>query len=465
MSPAVHARPHPAMNPLLAALILSVAAVTGAFAQPRGLAPDPLAAEALGLQMYLPAGAVVSTQAVGQTISYLAGDPGATWSLRITSLTPAVAQPTAQALAEQHLQAIKATGRRFEVLTNEPRKVGAFLGHLLYIRQELDDDTQLVNGWLILPNSPRTFVVLTILTTADEFSRLRPVLDASFDTIELRTIDDRLTQRQARLLRGRALIGTLTAQKLRSVLAGRQWYRIYRPGGTGRIADDTEVGFLSIEATEAMRGHLTPERQLRSFSGMETELGLMVLIEARAIIDGERSHYLDVDGRYWMAWDRATEAWSIRQTQRMGEAARTSAETGIRDRVTLEVIHSSKEQLTREPSRYTIPDIAYLSQAEVFLLGGLLPRDGSISGDMSFYFYDTKSRRLGDRIDSWQRSRDGSGNWVLRTLPVMETKPIIQHFDARGRRIRRIDGDGTITERIDPEELKAIWRRKGLLRR
>ncbi len=453
------------MNPRLTAFVLSLPAITGAFAQPRGLEPEPLAAEAIGLRMYLPAGSVVTTQAVDQTISYLASDPGATWSLRISTLTPAVAQPTAQALAEQHLQAIQATGRRFQVIANEPRMVGAFLGHLLYIQQVFDDDKQLVNGWLILPNSARSFVVLTILTTADQFLRLRPVLDASFDSIELRTIDDRLTQRQARLLRGRALIGTLTPEKLRSVLSERRWYRIYRPGGSDRIADDTEIGFLSIECTEAMRGQLTPERQPRSFSGMETQLGLMVLVEARAIIDGERSHYLDVDGRYWLAWDRFAEAWSIRQTQRMGQAARTTAETGIRDRLTLDIIHSSKEQLTREPSRYTIPDLAYLSQAEVFLLGQLLPRDGSITGPMSFYFYDTKSRRLGDRIDDWQSSRDGSGQWVLKTLPVLETKPIVQHFDAQGRRIRRIDGDGTVTERIDPNELRAIWRTKGLMGR
>jgi len=453
------------MKSHLTAFVLSATWITGAFAQPRGLDPDPLAAEAIGLQMYLPAGAVVTTQAVGQTISYLATDPEATWSLRISILTPAVAQPTAQALAEQHLQAIQATGRTFQVLANEPRTVGAFEGHLLYIQQVLDDDRQLVNGWLILPNSPRSFVVFTILTTADQFLRLRAVFDASFDSIELRTIDDRLTQRQARVLRGRKLIGTLTAEKLRSALSERHWYRIYKPGGTGRTGDDTEIGFLSIECTEAMRGQLTPERKPQLFTGMEMQRGLMVLVEARAIINGEKSHYLDVDGRYWMAWDRASEAWSIRQTRRMGQASRTTAETGIREHMTLDVIHSSKEQFTREPKRYLIPDIAYLSQAEVFLLGRLLPRDGSIAGKMSFYFYDTKSRQLGDRVDDWQRSRDGSGQWVLRTLPVLETKPIVQHFDAQGNRIRRIDGDGTVTERIDPDTLKGIWRSKGLMGR
>ncbi len=464
------------MNHPLTALVFSLAVGAGSVAQTvgrtpgpvppaRGLDTEPLAAEALGLQMYLPAGSIVTTQATDHMISYLVTDPTATWSLRLSHLTPAVAQPTAEALAAEHLRAIEATGRQFRIIASEPRVIGKSKGHLLYIQQVLDDDNELVNGWLILPNSPRSFVVLTILMTADQFSRLRPVFDASFESIELRTIDNLQTQRQARLIRGRALIGTLTPEKLRSALDERQWYRIYRPGGTGHTADDTEVGFLSIESTESMRGHLTPERQPRSFSGMETQLGLMVLIEARAIIDGEKAHYLDVDGRYWMAWDRTAEAWSIRQTQRMGEATRTSAETGIRDHVTLDIIHSSREQHTREPNRYAIPDVAYLSQPEVFLLGRLLPRDGSITGDMTFYFYDTKSRRLGDRVDDWQRSRDGSGEWVLKTLPVLETKPITQRFDTQGHRIRRIDGDGTITERIDPEVLKGIWRRKGRMGR
>ena len=460
------------MNRHKTALVFSLAVVVGSAAQTpgpipqaRGLDPDPLAAEALGLQMYLPAGSIVTTQATDQMISYLAVDPASTWSLRISHLTPAVAPPTAEALAAEHLRAIEATGRRFQIIVNEPRRIGSIQGHLLYIQQELDDDTQRVNGWLILPNSPRTFVVVTILMTADQFSRLRPVFDASFDSIELRTIDDLQTQRQARLIRGRALIGTFTPEKLRSALGERQWYRIYRPGGSGRTADDTEIGFLSIDCKEAMRGHLTPERQPRSFTGMETQLGLMVRVEARAIIDGAKSHYLDVDGRYWMAWDRTTEAWSIRQTERMGEATRTSAETGIRDHVTLDIIHSSLEQHTREPSRYVIPDIAYLSQPEVFVLGRLLPRDGSVTGEMTFYFYNTNSRRLGDRVDDWQRARDGSDQWVLKTLPVLETKPITQQFDTQGHRIRRIDGDGTITERIDPEVLKGIWRSKGLMGR
>ena len=455
------------MKPLLPVpiLLLVVTAASAQVPPAPGLDPTPLAAEALGLTMYLPAGAIVNTQSSDQAISYLVSDAEGTWSLRVSNLSPAVPDPTAEALAGEHLKAIQATGRPHEIIANEPRMIGSTRGRLLYLRQILDDQKQLVNGWLILPNSPRTFVILTIVMTPDQYPRLRPIFEACFDSIQLRSVQDVRQQREARFATGRAIIGTLTPDKLRSVRGERVWYRIYRKGASARPADDTEVGFLTIRCIEAMRGELTPERSSNSFTGMETQRGLTVLIEARAIIDAETQRYLDVDGRYWMAWDRTTEAWSIRQTHRAGSAAQTTAETGVRDRATLNVIHSSKEQRTREPAVYTIPDLAYLSQPEIFLLGRLLPRDGSVSGEMTFYFYDSKSRRIAERIDSWERARDGSGHWVLTSQPMLEARVITQVFDARGRRIRRIDGQGTITERIEPEDLRRIWRSKGLLTR
>ena len=455
------------MKPRLPTAIL-ILAVTGASAQAPpapGLDPIPLAAEALGLTMYLPAGAIVNTQSTDQAISYLASDPEGSWSLRISNLSSAVPEPSAEALAAEHLKAIQATGRPYQIIANEPRTVGSTTGQLLFLRQTLDDQKQLVNGWLILPNSPRTFVILTIVTTPQEYLRLRPIFEACFDSIQLRSVQDIQRQREARFARGRAIIGTLTADKLRSAQGGRSWYRIYRQGASGRRADDTEVGFLTIECLEAMRGELTPDRSTSSFTGLETQRGLMVLLEARAIIDAEAKRYLDVDGRYWMAWDRGAEAWSILQTHRTGSASQTTAETGVRNRATLNVIHSSKELRTREPAVYVIPDMAYLSQPEIFLLGQLLPRDGSVTGEMTFYSYDSKSRRVVERIDSWEPSRDGSGHWVLTSQPMLEATVITQVFDAQGNRIRRIDGQGTITERIDPEDLRRIWRSKGLLTR
>jgi hypothetical protein len=335
-------------------------------------------------------------------------------------------------------------------------------GHVLYLQQNLDDQTQIVNGWLILPTGPRSFVVLTLMTTGDDFTRLHAVFDASFGTIRLASQIEKVEAKATRFDRARAILAGLDPDALRSLAGPRHWYRIYKPGAGGRPADDTEVGFMSMESKIAERGELTPERSERSFGAMEGETGLMVVLEARAILDAATSRYLDVDGRYWMSLDRATEAWSVRSTERIGTAERTSAETGVRTQRNLDVIHSKREQLTRDPTNWTLPLGPYLNQAEVFLLGRLLPRDGSVDGPLGFYYYDSGRKRLTERVDRWRRQ--GSG-WELVTTPILQTASIRQIFDQQGQRLRRIDGDGTVTELIDPNDLRKLWQSKGLLAR
>ena len=48
---------------------------------------------------------------------------------------------------------------------------------------------------------------------------------------------------------------------------------------------------------------------------------------------------------------------------------------------------------------------------------------------------------------------------------MLEAAVITQEFDDQGRRIRRIDGQGTITERMSAQDLRQLWRSKGLLTR
>jgi hypothetical protein len=452
----------------LAALPVALVLATAAPPPAPGLDPDPMVAEPIGLRMHLPAGAIVMPELARGAVSYAVtggGGENEPWSMRIATLSPALEQVSAEVLINENLESVKATGRPYRVIASGPRTYGGVEGQLLYLEQTLDDRQRLVNGWLLLPTSARTFVTFSILTTAEYFPRFRGLLESSFSTIELRTNAQLLDDRQAQLERGRAVVETFTPQRLRSATGDRDWYRIYRPPGPDGTGDDVEVGFLSVTALEAPRGRLTPERSPQSYTALESELGLMVQIEARAIIDAEKAQYLDVDGRYWMAWDRGTEAWSVRQTQRQGEASQTTAETGLRNGESLEVIHSLREQLTREPSRWTVPDEAYVCQPEVLLLGTLLPRDRPLDGAIAFFYYDARSRQLTQRVDRWARSRDGTGAWVLTTTPMLDVATIVQRYDASGRRIERVDADGTVTRSIDPEELRRLWRSKGLLTR
>jgi hypothetical protein len=452
----------------LAALALAPALAVAAASPPAapGLNPDPLIAEPLGLRMHLPQGGAVVPQVTDGAVTYaVTADGDAPWSMRIATLSPAVPDPSVEAMLAERIETIKATGRRHWVIASGPFTRGSSQGQFLYVAQALDDDKRLVTGWLILPTSSRTFLTFAFLTTAEHFPRLQEPLEASFKTIELLSEAELLDQRQAQIERGRAAVGTFTPQRLRGALSERQWFRLFRPAGPGQAGGATEVGFMVMRCVEAPRGQLTPERSPGSYSALEAQRGLMVMLEARVIVDAQKNGYLDLDGRYWMNWDRSTEAWSIRQTRRQGPASQTTAETGVRNATSLEVIHALKEQFTREPSRWTVPDVAYLSQPEVYLLGSLLPRDGSISGALAFYYYDTKTQQLTRRADRWTPTPDGTGHWVLSTQPMLDVTPITQRFDASGRRVERIDGDGTVTRRIDPTDLQRLWQSKGLLTR
>jgi hypothetical protein len=450
----------------LAALPIALALAAAGPPPGSGLEPDPLVAEPLGLRMHLPEGAVVIPQVAEGEVTYaVTGGEDSPWSMRIATMSPAVPEPSAAALLAERVDAVKATGRPHRVIASGPFARGDARGQLLYLEQTLDDQQRLVYGWLVLPTSPRTFVAFAFLTTAEHFPRLRAVLEASFSTIELRSRAELLDERQAQIERGRDMVGTFTPQRLRGALGERRWFRLYRPAGPGQPAAATEVGFLNMRCVEAPRGQLTPERSPASYSDLEARLGLMVMLEARVIGDAAANDYLDLDGRYWLSWDRSTEAWSIRQTRRQEQASRTTAETGVRNLASLEVIHALKERFTRDPNRWTVPDTAYLSQPEVFLLGNLLPRDGSVSGALAFYYYDTRKRQLTQRVDRWAPVTDGTGHWVLTTQPMLDVASITQRFDASGGRIERIDADGTVTRRIDAADLRRLWQSKGLLTR
>ena len=118
--------------------------------------------------------------------------------------------------------------------------------------------------------------------------------------------------------------------------------------------------------------------------------------------------------------------------------------------------------MTREPKEWTIPDAAYLSQPEVFMLGALLPRDNPVKLEMSFYSYDTSKKRMPLRTDTWEQAKDKSGNWVLTTRPAKELTSSRQIIDPNGNLIRRISDNGMIFESIDPRELHKLWLAKGL---
>ena len=392
------------------------------------------------------------------------------WQVRIQVVNPI--RPGAT--PGEHLQAFLTrqleTGNEFAITSNRPVVFGGLSGHQLEMELPIGPGENAVTGWVVLPRPDGTFLVLTSVTRFEIHDQASRMLQESYDTISMMQAMEIADERLELLDKGAAFLGGLSRQKLEQACKpGITWYRIYRPGPTEGMTDDIEIGFMGLSAKAAPRGAVDFNRRDAAFIGDQAEEGLLVTLQAKIFMNQDPGHTVDVNGRFWTAWDRSSETFSNRRTQRQGEASRTTAQTGFRNaptagqpRSTLQVINSTADLLSRDPLEWTIPTGAYLSQAELLILGRLLPRDRSFTGDFGVYAFDSQSNKLSQRLDTWLPADDDSGNWILLGRANRDLPPVQQVIGPDGIRLRRIDTDGTVTELIDVGKLQDLYRSKGL---
>lgn len=400
------------------------------------------------------------------------GQTNPRWWLRFQNLTSSRANLTARDQLDAYLETLKKNDKPFTTKVNEDLPITGASGEsrILIIETPIDEHATGLSGWLIVPNGTDRFLTCSIIATSADFDASWPALHAALKSIEVQSLETVAAAKKERMDRGEKLLA-FTADDLRAALASDPvYYRIYRPHDPdSRNAEDTEVGWMSVRVIEGARGTVDGMRDPSKLRGEDTELGMLAVIEAKSIVNADATNSIDTQIRSWMSWDRQDEVWSVRSTQRQGTASRTSAQTGVRSRPKhgdprpkLRVINSSAEKLSRDPQEWLVPP-NYLSQAELVVLGKLLPREESASTTFASYAFDPKSNGLPQRLDAWTRNPDGT--WTLESRIGGSTAPLVQVFDANGTRIKRVDVDATgtvITERIELDKLRSLWKRKGL---
>jgi hypothetical protein len=453
-----------------------------------GLSATPLVNESLGLSFYYPFNAEISVAQSGATTHIVLKDgelreTGPDWQISIRAA--AMPAPTAAELAADLVRQFRRSDPDMKVLQDELFDLGGRSGHLLYVESAVAEGRE-VGGYLIVPTgileteadglggdapapAASRYLVFRIGTRPEVFERARAALLPMFRTVRVTSAEEIRAKREAQVERARSAIESLTVDRLQSIVGLDEWYRIYRPTRTGNRADEVEIGYFHLEIREGKRGEANPSRTEDSFTSGEHDLGLLVAMDARYLENLERGIISDVQTRFWLKWDRSEEVWLTRVTRRQGEQSRTSGEMGIRTPPELgyskiQIVRNAIETRERTDKSYVVTE-PYLSQAEVYLLGSLLPRDSSITGDMSFYYYESSldtGQTLPLRVDEWNPASDGSGNWVLESHLLPDFPPIVSTYDREGRLVRREKSDGSITEPIEVDQLLALWRRKGL---
>jgi hypothetical protein len=297
------------------------------------------------------------------------------------------------------------------------------------------------------------------------------LLERSFRTMEV--VDPRVLakDRTARMERGDHLLKGLDEEALRRVLdpvaskgalPAPHWFRISRSDANGEVQ---EVGYMTMVAIDAAQGVANPDRRENEWTKDEREMGLLVRVQVRTLLDATGTAVSDTDGRYWVRWDRGRELWTVRTTMRKGKSNSTSSQLGIRTapvpgspRPMLEVADVVPSAAASAPRRWPVPTVGYLSQAEALLLTRLFPKSETPT-EYGFYWFDARSGRVAQRVD---RVVPGAGGVTVFSQPTLESPAIEQRLDSRGDALRRTGDDGSIVEATTGEALLALWKKKGL---
>ena len=441
--------------------------------QEKGLDPVPFAAEGLGIKINLPAGAIVGAERAKADANLVitATDNATmpTWTLRIQSLTSTSEKATAAGQIDDLIREFKQTKQEHKVVSNQAISIGGMNAQLCYVQRTTKEGQPFASGWLVIPNGKKTFMSFTVQTLPEHLPKVRALLEASFATIQLRSTEEMASSRLARFEAGQHFLSTLTPQRLKTLIGQKQLYRIYVPADAKTGAAEVERGYSLVEVLEAKKGAVDPRRPEKDYRSGDKDVGLMVHVGARVVADAKRGIYDDSDALYWMAWDQSSETWSVTATRKQGDAEQGENETGVREVRTagspvpkLTVVKRSVES-GEVPYSWEVPD-GYLSQALGWLVGRLLPRDANQPLEYAYYFYVASylNPKVYQRVDRWAPSSEDSTRWVLTTQLTTDSQPFTSIYGRDGALVRRTHSDGTVTEPVALEELRRIWKSKGL---
>lgn len=431
------------------------------------LDPTPVTVEALNLRFHPPRGSNTIAENLNGafviTLSDSAKTP--TWTMRVQTMKASAPGSTAKAQIDDLLKELDRTKADYRIVSNQAHTAAGQTGQMCYLERTTKDGQNVVSGWLVLPISRDEFMVFAMQTVPESFPLLRGVWDACFATLDLRTREQVTAERNIKLKNGVDLLASIKPAQLKALAGQKQWSRIYRPMPNGAPA--VEVGCALIEVEAAPRGALNPEKDPTKYNSAERVEGLLVRMQGRYVVDAARKVFYDSIALYWTAWDLSEETWSVRGTQRQGDAEVSEAETGLRAAPTTaqptSVLSVIKTTQTTEPvsNQWEVPEV-YLSQALGWIIGRLLPRDVTEAREYAWYYYVSSSMqpKVYQRLDKWERSADG--RYLLTTYLTPETPPYTSTYDKNGDFVRRVHGDGSVTEPIELIELRKLWKASGL---
>ncbi|MEZ6233321.1 MAG: hypothetical protein R3B68_03945 [Phycisphaerales bacterium] len=429
------------------------------------------------------------TELAAQDISLIELAPGDS-RVTIRIQTPRVGDETgptsldvlAQSVAQQIVDAAAARSgasvEAYAVFEKHPDlRIAGRPAYRFYIRlPRRHFETGLVLGYTLLDLPGPEFLVLEMTTPEENFVDLdsRAVYETVCATLEFLDPATINAQRRQWMLAGSAFMGGRTREQVQAAMAridGRL-ERLYEPAPGGGAADERERGVRRTNCWIGQRGEIDPSKPVEAFADIEREEGYIVELTGRYLNEMEdesgRSRRISADfrARYWVSFDRQTEAWlkwMLIDTPLSRRGPVEFREVGARDGDSLTV-------WTRAPGegdrvvRPVFEAGGYMSQAEFYLFADLAAGGEMPWADFGYYVWQTGAETCRFVHDTVVPEGDGLGCAIRRVVGDNAENHDIAFNGA-------LDWTGTVIRvgveetHIAPttfERLRSLWDTKGI---
>lgn len=305
-----------------------------------------------------------------------------------------------------------------------------------------------------------TCALLQLEVPRARFEDARPVFEAVADSIEFQDPREIEKERAAMIEAAVQWLKPIEPGQWQSKMTREQWFRI--------VENNNDVGYMQVTM---LHGPL--DIRAKRGDALMGLPGIRVDVQARIELAGNA---FDTISNFFVSDDRETEVWSIRTTRRplqptvinrldapRSDSSRLRnvqqhasgeeswAETGLRSKKHIELTRRSPSG--DKEYDWTEPEKAYLSQAELYLMPGLLPRKKI---DMGFYSYYPISGKIAFRTERIEPLP--SGGLRVYSRPAPDENEQITDYDINGNIMRRELPGGREMLPATKAQIIARWR-------
>lgn len=294
-----------------------------------------------------------------------------------------------------------------------------------------------VFGQALMKIDPHTVAVFQLQCPIPSFPESRKLFEAMLDSVEVAAPEELDRIRTAWITAGKRWYDGVDRAAMLAAMTHDQWFRV--------MEGDKDVGYMRIRHALGESFNLP---------------GIRVDVQSR-IISGTDA--FDTESFFFVSDDRTTEVWSVRTGQRpvqksenlpgavMLAPPQLYEETGLRSGDAITVTRQLPGNV--KDLSWKMPPVGYMSQAELYLLPVLFPRDQQ--RDFAFYAYNSATANIALRQFGIFPLEGGA--YLIRERPSPEQGEQVSTYDANGKLKRREMPDHRAYIPATVEEIKRVW--------